>query len=341
MASAQDVTPLKYHFYQVPENTVEELGIFATEMYPTGNWNLNNYAWGDKDGGVGFAQERYNDGFVCWAPGGALSEDFLKNVQTGLTLVNFGGEIGKALAITYSGSKVNEALAALGENAPQVKESSLQGQQEWFWFLSPYTETTPNVFKISIQYNVFANDLTDPAATLGGNMYINDNENNVHPADDNAKGVLNNFKKVASCREEEVEDPETGDFDLGFVWDPTMWRTMTWYANCPVGTEVPRIKMNLNNQWSAAGSFTLFIRDITITNEGEMASYNPDKPQEHVVSEPEYLGYDFSTSGIVDVMNNDNNAPEVYYNLQGIQVQNPENGVFIVKKGNAVKKVRK
>ena len=37
----------------------------------------------------------------------------------------------------------------------------------------------------------------------------------------------------------------------------------------------------------------------------------------------------------------ENNVAPVYYNLQGVKVNNPENGIFIVKKGNEVKKVVK
>ena len=35
----------------------------------------------------------------------------------------------------------------------------------------------------------------------------------------------------------------------------------------------------------------------------------------------------------------DNNAPAVYYNLQGVKVANPENGVFIKVQGNKTSKV--
>ena len=35
----------------------------------------------------------------------------------------------------------------------------------------------------------------------------------------------------------------------------------------------------------------------------------------------------------------DNNAPAVYYNLQGVKVANPENGVFIKVQGNKASKV--
>ena len=31
-------------------------------------------------------------------------------------------------------------------------------------------------------------------------------------------------------------------------------------------------------------------------------------------------------------------APAVYYNLQGVQVKNPENGIYIVRRGNKVTK---
>ncbi|MGM9846781.1 MAG: starch-binding protein [Muribaculaceae bacterium] len=43
------------------------------------------------------------------------------------------------------------------------------------------------------------------------------------------------------------------------------------------------------------------------------------------------------TSG-VKAINVDANAPAVYYNLQGVQVENPQNGLFIVKRGNKVSK---
>lgn len=47
-----------------------------------------------------------------------------------------------------------------------------------------------------------------------------------------------------------------------------------------------------------------------------------------------------AVSGIEDVVvDNDNNAPVEYYNLQGIKVENPENGIYIRVQGNTVTKV--
>ena len=43
----------------------------------------------------------------------------------------------------------------------------------------------------------------------------------------------------------------------------------------------------------------------------------------------------------VESIEAENNAPAVYYNLQGVEVANPENGVYIMKQGNKVTKVVK
>lgn len=40
----------------------------------------------------------------------------------------------------------------------------------------------------------------------------------------------------------------------------------------------------------------------------------------------------------VEAIEADNNAEAVYYNLQGVRVNNPENGLYIVKRGNKVSK---
>lgn len=49
--------------------------------------------------------------------------------------------------------------------------------------------------------------------------------------------------------------------------------------------------------------------------------------------------WDANAAGVENVVVEDEDAPAVYYNLQGIRVANPENGIYIVKKGNKVSKV--
>lgn len=51
--------------------------------------------------------------------------------------------------------------------------------------------------------------------------------------------------------------------------------------------------------------------------------------------DPEYVGYDVNA---VEDIAADVNAPVEYYNLQGVRVANPENGIFVVRQGNKVSK---
>ena len=57
---------------------------------------------------------------------------------------------------------------------------------------------------------------------------------------------------------------------------------------------------------------------------------------------PALADFENITSGITDVVVKDNeavaNGPAVYYNLQGVQVANPESGIYIVRRGNKVTK---
>ncbi len=46
-----------------------------------------------------------------------------------------------------------------------------------------------------------------------------------------------------------------------------------------------------------------------------------------------------ASSGIEETVVSDENAPVVYYNLQGVRVENPSNGLYIKRQGNKATKV--
>ncbi len=48
--------------------------------------------------------------------------------------------------------------------------------------------------------------------------------------------------------------------------------------------------------------------------------------------------WDAAGAGVDNVAVDNANAPVEYFNLQGIRVAQPENGIFIVKQGNKVTK---
>ncbi|MDE5555742.1 MAG: hypothetical protein K2J10_11260, partial [Muribaculaceae bacterium] len=48
--------------------------------------------------------------------------------------------------------------------------------------------------------------------------------------------------------------------------------------------------------------------------------------------------YPNGSAGIEAVEVDNNDAPAVYYNLQGVEVANPENGIYVVRRGSKVTK---
>jgi hypothetical protein len=48
---------------------------------------------------------------------------------------------------------------------------------------------------------------------------------------------------------------------------------------------------------------------------------------------------EYDENSAITEVNADLNAPTVYYNLQGVKVANPTNGIFIKKQGNTTLKV--
>ena len=75
--------------------------------------------------------------------------------------------------------------------------------------------------------------------------------------------------------------------------------------------------------------------------------YYPDVDAEHIFSlNPEYCRESYikfpentGENGVEDAIADSNaNAPKEYFNLQGMRVNNPANGIYIVRQGNKVSK---
>lgn len=87
-----------------------------------------------------------------------------------------------------------------------------------------------------------------------------------------------------------------------------------------------------NPDGTATMTFTLTADDIDVINAKKEFVVNADANLLSV-----YIPGDTSAIGNVGV--NEENAPVEYFNLQGIRVDNPENGLFIRRQGNKVSKV--
>lgn len=78
------------------------------------------------------------------------------------------------------------------------------------------------------------------------------------------------------------------------------------------------------------------VKDATVVIKGDLKVYNGTK---EFNAGCQIVKYDESTLGVDNIMANDNDAPVVYYNLQGVRVANPENGLYIRVQGNKATKV--
>lgn len=96
---------------------------------------------------------------------------------------------------------------------------------------------------------------------------------------------------------------EGGEQTFGGVDNKTL---NTWVAN--EGTEVSSVTYK-----AVSGSATQMAYSVEVTLSG-------------------------SDSGVAEIIDN-NDMPAIYYNLQGMRIANPENGIFIRRQGNKVEKV--
>ena len=88
-----------------------------------------------------------------------------------------------------------------------------------------------------------------------------------------------------------------------------------------------------NSDGSVTMTFPITAEDIAKINNAKELVVNSDQK---LIS----LNYPGAESAIESIEANDTNAPVEYFNLQGIRVANPENGIFIRRQGNQVSKVR-
>ncbi len=85
--------------------------------------------------------------------------------------------------------------------------------------------------------------------------------------------------------------------------------------------------------WDAAGNFYLG----NASNE-VVQGYAVPRTEPVTIKAASKYAFTVGSSGIETVGAINEAVPAVYYNLQGIQVENPENGIYIVKRGNKVTK---
>lgn len=307
--------------------------------------------------------EEYGDGQVTVAGpaingGSQTADDFKK----GFTLTDFGGDCGKVLVLNGKGSNLGQELAKLGVTSTVGEMANLGGMPVMFWIPNPKTleplvaGKEDRVFRLSIEYNLYHNNPAQMDAWQ--NVYINDDENNTPGATNGDAGVAGNMKDfwyTWADKSDENSDPydqedtsawydEAAGEDASATphWNPNRWMVHEFdfpltSADADKGrwTYAPRVKWEFKPDFFNNGGAVL-IRGIYFSLVGDKT---PIAAGSRSVTWNWYtLG---SSTGIDNVAAGNVDAPAEYFNLQGVRVANPENGIFICRQGNKVTKVVK
>lgn len=290
--------------------------------------------------------------------GADTAEDF----TNGFNLVDLGGSCGKTIVINGHGSNLQEKLGGMGVNVELKQLKQLGGMPVMFWIPNPNVfkpliqGKTDRVFRCSIEYNLYHNNPGDIEAWQ--NVYINDDQNDTPGATNTDTGVKANMSSfyytwVDKATDESLEtdwqdtsmwyDEVNGSADDDPVWNPERWLVTEF--DFPLTNEdfdgvmgyAPRLKWEFKPGFFNNGGAVL-IRGIYFSEVGSKEAVAQGTRSESWKWHTMGAG---SGAGVENVATDFSNAPVEYFNLQGVRVNNPENGIFICRQGNKVTKVVK
>lgn len=314
------------------------------------NVNLvSNGSASDIYGSNGYEQW-WNDGL--WVLGSAGQNE---NQQTAFreswSLVDLGGEVGQVACFAGKTSGIMEVLMNLAPNMEdnwgqiKIDEEATAGFA-FNLFMNPYNcpSASEGYVHVKIVYNIYSSKATQNRKVFQNiGTYSNHNDLEFKLNDGTSCSPWNDSEKLAflesDCvqRWEDDNEPKE-DEDGNYIWDPTTWVVYEFDARFsdPGETGAPytpgRVKMFAmnGNVWN---DYAFFLKECTFTQmEGEPTGANVSKT---VVKYENVLTPGAGVEGVID----DINAPVEFYNLQGVKVANPENGIFIRKQGKKTTKV--
>lgn len=140
-----------------------------------------------------------------------------------------------------------------------------------------------------------------------------------------------------------VELSASEDTNASVEFTPTKMETVTgaqmcWPSSCQMTQEGKTLyasgalTANKPANLMIDSAWTDIEKDTPCSIESTVKAYVTNNPSESIEFTliMKYPG----TPGAVEGIEADNNAPAVYYNLQGVQVENPTQGIYIVKRGS-------
>lgn len=268
-----DATPagLKFNTYNG-----EFIGFHPTD-HGSKNWNCATGIVKDsKNEGVDFSNGYAFIGGPAFNANESATEEFNKSCK----IIDLGGTCGKVLAITFKGSDFNSVAKEITGVDYQLVDYSATVYPLFFWVPNPDVMQTyakggdTKTLRMRIEANIYSKT---PGAAEIFKAYINDDENNVQPNNDNnAPDILiaeNEFAKrwcdldEAEFDEDYATEPSVWD-EEGAVWYPNRWLVYELDFGIPAQGEdetewkyAPKIKMEVPGA-NENTDFAILIRNI-------------------------------------------------------------------------------
>ncbi len=365
-----DITPAGYNFDNYEDG--QEFKLTATNATgtpwtaPAGMFHSANPNAFDKDGHLTVYVDR---------GGSDNSDNFVKTfIQPAVTVREMTDKSGKVLVLNegwspYGFDKTEENGTVTPALPSYAKSASPQLN---FYINSDEITEKPDqrhYVRVKMVYNIMRrgchhySDVTNGTLKPLASIYSTHENNWVMPVQDNLLGEHygdtgidfakwvdegNNSAEIAENPEVYVPaDDELDPFDFvhaantnhkqSYLINPDRYRVYEFdtYIDNP-STYTTSIQLSMNR-----GCATYSIKEIKFIDLGtdEAAATLLNRRQKGWIYADEFSQ---GSSGIEDIVTDEtiegSDAPAVYYNLQGVQVKNPENGIYIVRRGNKVTK---
>ncbi|MCM1070146.1 MAG: hypothetical protein NC210_06125 [[Clostridium] fimetarium] len=310
-------------------------------------------------------EESYENGvIVTHGPHSNNDEATREQVLGAFHMVNFGSECGNVFVLNGQGSKLGDELKKYGIDAELGELPAIKSGIQLYWIPNPSTlksfakGNAKNNLRLSLEVMLYHNEPTTGLVGIG-NYYIVDDCNNVKPFGSNGSNGSSVEMKdfVYSWADKAVEGSEFFEEDCKDTgvwfdeeakenetstphWNPYRWmyNENDFWLN---GEDLdgawgyaPKVKMEINANFLNSGGAIIF-RNVKFS---EVKDEGLDGLNHRIT----WNWYDLGASaGVENVTVADTDAPAEYFNLQGVRVNNPANGVFICRQGNKVTKVVK
>lgn len=320
-----DVTPSYYKFY----NGTTALDVMLrTDIESPAQPNLGNASFitsnfDDSNSDALFNSINLAQGNVIFGGAYWKTQDVLAK---GFSLYDFGAPIGEVLILNGYQSNLAEALKnSLNlQTAPEIEKMELAftGNQQIFWVLDYLTmngqfvedsEAQQVKVRVRFEINAFNNDMSSTAEAFNG-LVKNDEQGN---STGTAQPVT--FNEFAN---------ENGE------WDPYQW--MVYEVELPYNRLASYLRLTIMGNTADLNNGALLVRGLEIyeiPNSVDTGMQNAKYYRNWNIYTPE----DGPSSAIDKI--NDNNSEVEFYNLQGVKISDPHNGIFIRKQGNETTKV--